>query len=340
MIDSDKLSELYRFLNQTINQKAVHGISYAVLSNDQRELFYLGKVGLDAQSLDVNPDMLYDLASLTKVVGTTTRMLQLLATKKINLTDSVSQYLPKFRFPKVTIQNLLLHNSGLPGDLLNVHQLTTRQALIKQVFAADLQSEPSSMTCYSDLGYILLGWIIESVDGISLQVSLNKNIFKPLEMFNTGYNLHRNKDLFVPTEIQAKRGGRIQGSVHDYKAFLLDGVSGHAGIFSTLRDLCHFTTMLLNSGIYKDKIIIPQEGMDLLTHKQVNGRSLGWLCDQTKAQYWHTGFTGTSIAFDLKHKQAFICLTNRIYPTRNNRKWIDARKRALAIFFNESSEKF
>ncbi|MFC6169536.1 serine hydrolase domain-containing protein [Loigolactobacillus jiayinensis] len=339
MINDKRETNLYQFLKQTINQKMVSGISYSVLNQNERDLFYLGKVGQKISSSSLNPNMIYDLASLTKVVGTTTRVLQLLANGQINLFDSVSKYVPKFHHSEITIQNLLLHNSGLPNDLADVHQLT-RATLINKIFSTNLKSQPGLLTCYSDLGYILLGWVIEKIDNSSLQDSFAKHIFVPLEMKDTGYNLKRDKSLFIPTEIQKQRGGLIQGEVHDYKALLLNGMSGHAGLFSTLLDLCHFTTMLLNGGVYKNKIIIPKTGMELLNRIQYGGRSLGWLCNLEKSQYWHTGFTGTSITFNLKQQQAFICLTNRTYPTRSNTQWIDARKQAFAIFFNDSKEKF
>lgn len=157
-------------------------------------------------------------------------------------------------------------------------------------------------------------------------------------MENTGYCINKSKSHFVPTEKTRSRG-LVQGVVHDETAYMLEGISGNAGLFSTISDLKKFCLMYLQKGKYKNRTIIPSQMIDDLFKYDFMGRTLGWKRWKiNKRMLWHTGFTGTSIALDLDNFSFFICLTNRINPTRKNRKWIDIRKLAISLFFNSLEE--
>jgi len=325
-------------IRDAVKRKNIMGASYSLISKDEISEHYIGFQGEYEDHIPLRPGMMYDLASLTKVVGVTTRIFQLLGEKIISLDDPIGKYVLNLNYPKVNIGQLLMHNSGLPADIENDHSMN-KVELVMAIKSAKLINKPGEVVVYSDLGYILLGWLIKEIDG-DLNESLKQHVFDPLEMTQTTYNPEPgNLKKFVPTEYQASRGGMIRGQVHDFKAYTLDGVSGHAGLFSTLEDLNKFVSMYLNNGRYHDKVIIDQSIIEMLTDYYQSGRTLAWKKWLPEGEkLWHTGFTGTSIAMDLRKKTGFICLTNRVYPDRSNSKWLDTRKLALSLFFNQSEK--
>lgn len=331
------IEQINQSITYAINKQDIFGASYSLIDNNTNQYSYVGFQGKGKDKIPLTPNMIYDLASLTKVIGTTTRIFQLLANNKIHLTDRIGKYLIGITYPDITIEELLMHESGLPADFENVHQMN-QATLIKKVRNAQLMYEPGTKTLYSDLNYILLGWLIETIDQTVLDIDLTNNVFAPLGMKDTTYNPARARSLCVPTEFQADRGGIIRGQVHDYKAYLLDGVSGHAGLFSTLADITRFVRALLAGGSYIGIQVFPDIFYKYLKSPKYrkNGRSLGWaVWNMHRNMFWHTGFTGTSVAFDLDKKSGFICLTNAVYPTRKNKAWINDRRATIKIFFNE-----
>ena len=233
---------------------------------------------------------------------------------------------------------MLLHNSGLPADIDNVFMYKNKADVIDAIFNQKLVYPVGTDMIYSDLNFILLGLVIEKIDHKSLDESLKIHVFEPLDMENTGYCIDKSKSHFVPTEKTRSRG-LVQGVVHDETAYMLEGISGNAGLFSTISDLKKFCLMYLQKGKYKNRTIIPSQMIDDLFKYDFMGRTLGWKRWKiNKRMLWHTGFTGTSIALDLDNFSFFICLTNRINPTRKNRKWIDIRKLAISLFFNSLEE--
>ena len=209
------------------------------------------------------------------------------------------------------------------------------------------------------MGYVLLGLIIEKIENRPLDEVIKEKIFLPLDMIDTTYNP---KDLnrCAPTELRNDDlyQGILQGSVHDEMAFLLNGVAGHAGVFSTVKDVSHFITMILNNGKYNDQQILSPTTIDLMFTPQVHEKSgvicketirgLGWLIggfasssgDLTSNQtIHHTGFTGTSIFIDRSNEIGFCLLTNRVHPTRNTSGHIEARGK-IANYIMANYQKF
>lgn len=321
-------------MHNALADQAAFGVSYALIGPDQNELHYLGMQGSGPDALPLTPNMQYDLASLTKVVGTTTRLLQLLAAGTIQLADPVGKYVPDLAHPQLTIEQLLLHNSGLPADIPNALTMTAEE-LTAKIKQAPLANAPGTKFVYSDLGFIQLGWVIQQVDG-DLAASLRENVFSPLGMKQTGFNPDQSDlNVFVPTEDVPARGGVLRGVVHDEKAAVLHGISGHAGLFSSLTDLNQFVRMYLNHGYCRDQQILPTSVFDWFRQIHFQGRTLGWQCWRPGGDLlWHTGFTGTSIALDLTHQTGFVCLTNRVYPTRTNLRWLTWRRLAVSLFYN------
>lgn len=314
------------------------GYSFALYQANKKPLFLAnGKLNYQDSQNQVNSDTIYDLASLTKVIATTTCILKLLEEGYFHLETPVYKLLPKFKHHNITIKQLLTHTSGLPADLKSYKQCQSKTEFIDFIYNIDLTYTPNEKVVYSDFGFILLGFIIETIKG-SIPNYATEVLFHPLQMNNTTYHLtEAQKQHTAYSEVSETRG-LIHGKVHDGKAFLLDGESGNAGLFSTAPDLLSFALMLLNDGTYHQQTILKPQTVQLL--KQVyttdlnENRTLGWVkkdCSFSQGDYtsnnilYHTGFAGTSVLIDFDYQTIIILLTNRVNPTRNNTNLFDIR---------------
>lgn len=315
-----KHNQIQKTITDLINEGVLWGASYGFVGQT-KEVFYEGVQGGEKPWSErrIEAGMLYDLASVSKVVGTTTRILQLIDQNEIGFDTPVKKLLPAFVHPQVTVSHLLLHNSGLSGDLSGKYQMS-RERLLKELYALPLQTEPGSQICYSDAGYILLGLIIQAVEQYSLEESMQKNIFKPLGMKNTSYHPQVSIERFLPEERRKDRG-MVCGKVHDSKAYLL-GESGSAGLFSTLDDLLIFAEHYLA----QDSILFSRRIFQKILETEVGGRGYGWNLEYGKGILYHTGFTGTSMLLDMKNGEGFVLLTNRIHPSRQNTVFLEKRR--------------
>ena len=275
---------------------------------------------------------IYDLASLTKVIGTTTALMILYDQGKIHLEDPVSKYIPAFSGglkDQVTIRLLLEHRSGLPAgrDLWRIAHSPeeARQAVID----TPLEYAPGSGYIYSDLGADMLGFVVEAASGERLDQFLEEHVWKPLGMTDTFFKPADSlRDRVAPTEVSPPRGYPLQGEVHDENAFALGGIAGHAGLFSTAADLSIFAQMMLNGGEYGGTRIVADSTVALFTKRAAGTRALGWdtcggdgSCGRylSERAYGHTGFTGTSIWIDPDRDMFVILLTNRVHAARARR---------------------
>lgn len=324
-----KNKEIERFLHQMIHHKYLAGASYAFFTPNFKETYYDGVMGciepFDHRRLEEG--LLYDLASLTKVVATTTRILQMINEKKLQLSTPVCEILSEYRYQSTTIEDMLLHRSGLPAEVID-KQLLTKETIREKVYDTNIENEMIHQTCYSDVGFILLGFVIEKLDQLSLEESFQKHIAKPLEMEHTSYHVY-NKQKAIPTEITNERGC-ICGEVHDSKAYLL-GESGSASLFSTLQDLVCFGQAMLS----ENNKLFEKEIFELLKSVTIQRRGLGWEKPYKESVLYHTGFTGTSILLDMDKKQGFILLTNRIHPDRNQTDFLVLRNKLNKIYLEE-----
>lgn len=305
------------------------GMNYGIVSDED----IMGSVGYKQlvpykEKLDINT--LYDLASLTTVIVTVPLICKLVCNKKISFNDKVQKYLPQFKYNDVTIYHLLSHTSGLPADL-DSKQIMTEQAILDDVYSKDKVYETGKDVVYSDLGYILLGEIIEKVYNQPLDVVASEEIFAPLQMYDTCYkpfDIQR----CAPTE---KTGYKdpIKGFVHDEKACSMNGVAGHAGVFSTVSDLMKFVKMILNNGAYNNEQFLPKDIIDLwfkpIVYERQNERmrSFCWVTGKNdivnkegENVISFSGFTGPSLSIDRDKKLGIVLMTNRIHPTRDNKK--------------------
>ncbi|HXE76352.1 MAG TPA: glycoside hydrolase family 3 N-terminal domain-containing protein [Candidatus Xenobia bacterium] len=305
-----------------------------------------GRLTYDADSPPVTVDTLYDLASLTKVVGTTTATMMLVERGRLSLDAPVVRYVPEFgRGPDadtkklVTVRQLLTHSSGLPARAALFETVHSRREVIERTLALGLESAPGVRSRYSDMGIITLGEVLERLSGRRLDDFLRDNLFQPLGMSHTLYNPPRGwRERIAPTEENNEgRRGVIHGEVHDGNAWAMQGIAPHAGLFSTAGDLALFCQMLLNGGSYGHRRLLRRGTIELFTTKQDvpdSSRALGWDTvsqPSSSGRYFsarafgHTGFTGTSIWIDPEKELFVILLTNRVYPTHTNNKHLGLR---------------
>jgi serine-type D-Ala-D-Ala carboxypeptidase len=309
--------------------------AFAVIGTGDSVLVEYGVGSLD-WSTSPRPDAntLWDMASLTKVVGMTSAMMQLTETGKVDLDAPVQRYIPEFRGPNkelVTVRHLLTHSSGLPAWRPLYKETTTPEAARALAVATALDTLPGVRMVYSDLGAIILGQIVERVSGERLEEYLTRHVFGPLRMASTQYRPGR--DLLpriAPTEFDPWRQRKIHGEVHDENAFALGGISAHAGLFSTGHDVARLTRMYLNGGTLDGVRIVSAETIRRFTTVQdsaLSNRALGWETPNgsnsaghvlKRPAFGHTGFTGTSIWIDPTRDLFVILLTNRVNPTRQN----------------------
>lgn len=272
----------------------------------------------------------FDIASVTKAVATTTAVISLEQRGLIDLQSPVGSYLPRYNLEasdwkkSITIEHLLAHTSGLPAwsDLYRRHK--TRSSLLDELCKFEPISKPGSSFAYSDLGFMLLGLIIETVSGDRLDSFVLKEIFRPLKMHDSSYN-PKDSRRCVSTEYSNWRGTFVRGSVHDENAYAMGGVSGHAGLFSTAEDLAKFFHGIFLKGSILSSESIRKIIADHSSH--VGGYvGLGWWINNSLTpnagsrlpgnSFGHNGFTGTSAWMDPDSKLVIMLLTNRIHPVR------------------------
>lgn len=329
------IKDLDELIQAGVDEGVFPGANYCLIKEGHVTFNSFGYKALYPVTEENALDTIYDIASLSKVIGTTTAVLKLCEEGRLTLDDKISHYLPYIKYNHITIRDLLLHRSGYPALTEGTTEMTTAGPLIKDLEACELTYETGSKVVYSDVGFMYLGFLVDHMTG-SMEKYLEGNVFKPLEMVDTKYN-HKEIKRIAPTEEFGFRG-MIRGFVHDEKAFLLNGIAGHAGLYSTVQDLAHFAQMILNNGTYKGQTILSSETIEKMSEEiepyDGDYRSLGWIIKEHQILY-HTGYTGTHILIDQSKQQAFILLSNRVHPTRENTKIIKFRKRIEALLYGE-----
>lgn len=294
--------------------------------------YAVGRLDWPADSPAPDEHTMWDMASLTKVVGLTSGLMQLVAAGRIDLDAPVQRYLPAWTGPnkdRVLVRHLSTHTSGLPA--FKAYDQTTHDpdSLAKLMFATPLDTLPGAKMVYSDIGAYLLGRIVEQVGGQSLDQYLHDHVFEPAGMHETMFRPPF--ALFpriAPTEYDSTQRHRlVRGMVHDERAYYLGGVSAHAGLFSSAHDVARFCRMMLGGGVIDGKRIIPAATIREFTKRQTADRALGWQKPDgsnsaghrmPEAAYGHTGFTGTSIWINPTNDVFVVLLSNRVNPTRAN----------------------
>jgi uncharacterized protein YbbC (DUF1343 family)/CubicO group peptidase (beta-lactamase class C family) len=293
-----------------------------------------GHRALVPKELPMTLGTIFDMASLTKVVATTTAIMQLVERGKIVLSGPVSDYWPEFKAngkEDITVRELMTHYSGLPPDLELKPEWSGYETAMKMIVDEKLIVPAGARFVYSDINFETLGELVSRVSGQPLDVYCAEHIFKPLGMKDTRFKppatLRRR---IAPTQYQeGDKGKMLWGEVHDPTAYNMGGVAGHAGLFSTADDLAIFAQMLLNGGSYKGVRILSPLTVEKMTSSQspegkMMVRGLGWDLDSPFASnrgelfpvgsFGHTGFTGTDLWIDPVTKTYLIILTNRVHP--------------------------
>ena len=335
------ISNIEKLMDQAVNERAWPG--GVLLAAKDGNIFYQRGHGYHTydKKKPTRSSDIFDLASITKVVSTTSAIMKLQDLNKIDINKPVVKYLPEFKGAtkkhisqksSITIKDLLAHVSGLPPFKKYYETEKTKTSLLKSIYDTDPIYENRDTTIYSDVGAIILGQIVEKVSGLTLDVFVDSMVFEPLGMGTTFFNPPKEKKhRIVPTEI-SKDGTLIHGYVHDENAYALNGIAGHAGLFSTVKDIAVFSQMMLNGGLYGWKRIFKNETVNQFTNKanilENSSRLLGWDSPDGQASggvylsdssFGHTGFTGTSLWIDPDNKIIVVLLTNAVHPNRNRK---------------------
>jgi len=344
-----QLQPAFQVIERAIADKAFPGATVAIGYREKVSLHAFGNLSYAANSAAVDTRTMYDIASLTKVVATTTLVAKLAEGDfpvPVDLDAPVSRYLPEWASgpqpewrSRVTVRHLLTHTSGLPAFKEYWRTSKSKQDTLTKIFAEPLEYEPGTKEIYSDLGIILMAEIIERLTGRTLDDLAKAYIFAPLAMKDTMFRPPKKLWPWIaPTELDERfRHRLIQGEVHDENAFAIGGVSGHAGLFSNAPDLAAFCQMLLNGGVYAHHRVLRRATVaQFTTPQQLSSgtRTLGWAAPTeggssghyfSTHSFGHTGFTGTSIWIDPDRQLFVVLLTNRVNPTRENNKMIQLR---------------
>ncbi len=348
------LQPAYQVIQKAIADKAFPGATLAIGYQGKVAIHAFGNLSYDAKSPVVTEETKYDIASLTKVVATTTLAAKLVEgdfPATLDLDAKIERYLPEWSAKpgqdpqqaawrsKVTVRHLLTHTSGLPPFKEYWRTSKGKPDTLNAIFAEPLDYEPGTKVVYSDLGIILMAEIIERLTGRTLDDLAKNYIFDPLKMSETMFRPAKKLwPQIAPTEVDNNLRHRLlQGEVHDENASAIGGVSGHAGLFSTAPDLAAFCQMLLNGGSYAHERILRRATVaQFTTPQQLSGstRTLGWTVPTEGSSsghffsahsFGHTGFTGTSIWIDPDRDLFVVLLTNRVNPTRENQKIAQVR---------------
>lgn len=287
------------------------------------------------QSPAPSDSTLWDMASLTKVVGLTSAMMLLVERRQIELDAPVARYIPEFTGSgrdAVTVRHLLTHTGGLPAWRPLYKEAEGPEEALALAIATPLDTAPGIRMVYSDLGAIILGEVVARASGQPFETFLRDQVFTPLGMRETMYRPpERLRERIAPTEIDPWRQRHLRGEVHDENAFALGGVSSHAGLFSTARDLARLARMYLSDGALDGRRFVSAATIDTFTAVQnpaLSHRALGWETPNgsnsagrlmSARSFGHTGFTGTSFWVDRERGVFVILLSNRVNPTREHR---------------------
>lgn len=294
-----------------------------------------GRFDYDEESPPTTVGTVFELASLTKVIATTSVALRLAERGTINLDDAVKRWIPEWRGTDrdaVTLRALLTHSSGLTGWLPFFRDHRGRQEYQHAICSLPLEYPPDTQSIYSDLGFILLGFILEDAAGTPFETQVN-DFLKPITpapiMFTPPLSM---RSSIAPTEFDPWRGRRLIGDVHDENGWALGGVAGHTGLFGTAEAVGHFARAMLDALATGDDRIAKKETVRKFVTRvaQVPGsRALGWdtmlptsSCGtkMSPTSFGHTGFTGTTLWIDPVRELYVVFLTNRVNPTRENNK--------------------
>ena len=334
-LEPSSRDEFARIVAGEIRAKRLPGA--VIVAGDAKETLYREAFGARALTPSAEPmtiDTVFDLASLTKVIATTTAIMQLVEAHRLELDAPVARYWPAFAAhgkQAVTIRQLLTHTSGFAPDLPLRADARDRQGVLRELVNEPLRAAPGARTVYSDINFLALGALVERVTHRPLDVYCRTHIFAPLGMRDTLFEPDSARTLRAAPTTADERGMRT-GRVHDPSASRMGGVAGNAGLFATADDLARFARMMLNGGRLGNARVLSRESIAALAAPaapasppdEAQWRGLGWALEAPLVAnrfrlppaglLYHTGYTGTAIYIDLVTRKFLIILTNRVHP--------------------------
>jgi len=329
----EQFQPAFALLRSAIAQLAFPGAAVAIAQHGKLIAHKgLGHFTYDATSPAVAAETVYDLASVTKVIATTTACMILHDRGLLKLDQCLVDLLPEFasddpRRRQVTLRMLLAHSSGLPAYVKLFQTAHNKDELLQQALQIPLTAAPGSRAEYSDIGFILLGQALEKLSGEPLDQFCQREIFAKLNLAPTCFNPPASLKLSIPPteDDRTFRHRLIQGEVNDENASVMGGVAGHAGCFSTVLDVSLFAQCMLQGG----SPLVKKETLEIFTRRQDSppgsSRTLGWDTPSQPSQsgryfssrsYGHLGYTGTSLWIDPDRQLSVTLLTNRTWPDR------------------------
>ncbi|WP_314208585.1 serine hydrolase domain-containing protein [Vagococcus salmoninarum] len=330
-------------IKKQLSENVFPGAVFAFVKKGETYQQALGSAALLPTQRPMTKETLFDVASLTKMIGTNTLILKLLEAGQLKLDDPLKKHLPEFADSLVTIRHLLTHTSDINPYIKNRDQLTAEP--LKEALLALTSGELIGNKClYTDTGTLLLGFLIEKLTGQPVQTVITNEVLGPLGMTSSGFTPTCSD--IAATEDHPLRGV-ICGTVHDPKAFVLGEKCGSSGLFSTLDDCLLFCQMMLAGGTTATgQRLLQAQTIDQLfadhSPNQSFNRSLGWdlkydLASQ-EAILFHTGYTGTFLLIDKKAQEAFVFLSNRLHPEDNRQAYLLKRQELLDIYLQEKAQ--
>ncbi len=331
----DRFGAAFEVLRSAIAAKAFPGAAVAVTHEGKLVAYKgLGRLTYDPASAEVQADTIFDLASVTKAVATTTMAMILYERGELELEATLCHVLPQIcgtdaRRRDITFRMLLAHSSGLPGYVRLFDVAKTRDALIAAALDTPLIAAPGTQAVYSDIGFLILGEALARIADEPLDRFCQREIFGPLGMSRTGFlPPQEGRKMVPPTEDdQTFRKRIIKGEVQDENASVMGGVAGHAGLFAPAEDVATFAHCLLNGG----RPILRPETVALFTRPEDSpagtSRTLGWDTPSRPSQsgtmfsprsFGHLGYAGTSLWIDPERQISITLLTNRTWPDRKS----------------------
>ena len=338
----EKFKDIEKIIKTGVDNNDFPGGHYCYIVEDKIKCNYYGYKMIEPSKQLLTGDEIYDIASLSKIVSTTTIIFKLIENNQLSLNTKVKDILKDYFDPNTEVIDLLLHRSGLNPIVHNAISINTKEQLIKQIYDERFVYEPKTKIAYSDTGYMLLGFIIEKITNKKLKDVAHELVFKPLEMTNTSYNPDVYKAVVTEYRDDKLHKGFVKGFVHDERSYLMEGNSGHAGVFSTAKDISKYIYSVLH-----DERVFKNETKNLIFNTTVKStdlqdnevvRSLGYqkfsfLPDTHNYLITHTGFTGCNMWIDIKNKRGFVLLSNAVHPLRSKNKIFPYRKQILDLFY-------
>jgi len=329
-VDAERLAAIDEIVDEGLRRRRMRGC--VVLVGHRGQLVHRKAYGLrvvEPEPEEMTLDTIFDLASLTKPVATATSVMLLVEQGKVELDEPASTYLPEFRGEQketITVRQLLTHQSGLIADNRLADYLDGPEQAWERITALDLVDDPGQRFIYTDVGFIVLGKLVERVSGKPLNEFAKENIYAPLMMQDTGFLPSGElAPRIAPTEMHGEEW--LRGTVHDPRSRELGGVAGHAGLFGTADDLAAYAQMLIDGGRRGDvQILKPETIVQMNTPQETTGglRSLGWDKKSvyssnrgdlmSDSAFGHGGFTGTAMWIDPDQELFVIFLSSRLHP--------------------------